>query len=181
MESKIMHTTSVKLLLCVAVLAACPETRAEARTKETRTAADTESASPSIQRELSKFPAIESGKVDVSIHSGRAVLSGNVSTLLAKEQIASAVGGLDGVYFVRNRIRVFAGNRRDIEIRKDIQKGLVFNPVTEEFELSVEVHDGHVTLTGVVDSRKEADAAEKVAKSTPGARSVANELIIQPK
>jgi osmotically-inducible protein OsmY len=99
---------AVTVLLCLVIFAVCPGVRADG----TRDAAEGGSVPAAIEHALSAFPAIESGQVNVAILSGKAILSGNVSTLLAKEQIAAAVAGMEGIHFVQNDIRIFAGNRR---------------------------------------------------------------------
>lgn len=126
------------------------------------------------------FPAIESGAVTVTIRQGTVTLSGNVSTLLAREEMEAAFRSMAGVDFVQNEVRIDAGGRRDLAIRKDIESGLFFNPETRSFEVDVEVENGLANLRGVVESREEFQAAERVAKSVPGVKAVNNALVIRP-
>lgn len=128
---------------------------------------------------LEDLPAVESGAVAVDIRGGRAVLRGNVSTLLASEQIEAAMRTLDGILYIENDIRIYAGNRRDLDIRKDIENQLFSHPSTELFEVDVDVQRGRAILRGTVDSMEEARAAARIVKSVPGVTEFVNKLVIE--
>lgn len=123
--------------------------------------------------------ALETGAVSLSVESGTARLSGTVPTLLAKEQIEEAVSRIDGIVYVYNDIRVYAGNRRDLNIRTDIEKALFANPLTESWEVTVSVEEGEATLEGVLESGKEMQAALRLTKSVPGVKRIKNKLVVE--
>ena len=61
----------------------------------------------------------------------------------------------------------------------DVRSALAFDPVLDGAEIGVEVEDGVVTLTGRVESLREAVAAERAVKRVHGVRSIANDLRIK--
>ncbi|HXN50895.1 MAG TPA: BON domain-containing protein [Candidatus Acidoferrum sp.] len=67
----------------------------------------------------------------------------------------------------------------DLEIRKNVEAELSFDPSINAAEIGVAVKDGIVTLTGRVDSYWEKIAAEEAAARVEGVKAVANELEIR--
>jgi len=67
----------------------------------------------------------------------------------------------------------------DLEIRKNVEAELSFDPSINASEIGVAVKDGIVTLTGRVDSYWEKIAAEEAAARVNGVKAVANELEIR--
>jgi osmotically-inducible protein OsmY len=67
----------------------------------------------------------------------------------------------------------------DLEIRKNVEAELSFEPSVNAAEIGVAVKDGIVTLTGRVDSYWEKIAAEEAAARVSGVKAVANELEVR--
>ena len=130
---------------------------------------------------LAAIPAIESGKVSVSIENGRARLTGTVRTLLTRTQIESAVRGMDGVFYVENDIRIERDPkyRRDLDIETEIKQSLVSNPVTQSFDVSIKVQKGRARLWGTVESREEMETVLRLAMSVPGLLAIDNDLVVE--
>jgi len=61
----------------------------------------------------------------------------------------------------------------------DVRIALQFDPIVEEDAIGVLVEDGVVTLTGYVESLREAVAAERAVKRVDGVRSIANGLHVK--
>jgi osmotically-inducible protein OsmY len=61
----------------------------------------------------------------------------------------------------------------------DVRAALTFDPVVDGAEIGVAVEDGVVTLTGYVESLREAVAAERAVKRVDGVRSIANALHVK--
>ncbi len=59
-----------------------------------------------------------------------------------------------------------------------MNEALLWNPLTESFEINVEADDGVVSLTGTVDSYREKSEAEDVAQRTNGVVAVRNNLVV---
>src|SRR5215471_16423216 len=61
----------------------------------------------------------------------------------------------------------------------DVRVALQFDPIVEQDAIGVLVEDGVVTLTGYVESLREAVAAERAVKRVDGVRSIANGLHVK--
>jgi osmotically-inducible protein OsmY len=69
--------------------------------------------------------------------------------------------------------------RSDERIREDINEELTVHPDIDAFEIEVLVEGGEVTLTGVVEDRREKRLAEDVAERSPGVTDVHNQLRVR--
>ncbi len=132
--------------------------------------------SNAIDEEIIGDAAVPATKIDVFTAEGIVTLDGYVNNILAKdraENIATTVKGVKGVI---NKIDVSAPFRTDNEIREDINDALLWDPVTETWEISASVDEGVVTLQGATDSFQEKQLAQRVVKGVKGVRSVNNNL-----
>jgi len=66
--------------------------------------------------------------------------------------------------------------RSDERIREDVSDSLTDDAEVDASEITVEAHDGEVTLTGTVQTRDEKRAAEACAEEVSGVREVINQL-----
>jgi osmotically-inducible protein OsmY len=66
--------------------------------------------------------------------------------------------------------------KTEIELQREVQDELRWEPSIHANEVGVTVHEGVVTLTGRIDSFAEKDAAERAVKRVAGVRGVANDL-----
>ncbi|MCL5669982.1 MAG: BON domain-containing protein [Acidobacteria bacterium] len=66
--------------------------------------------------------------------------------------------------------------KNDLELKKDIEEEIQWEPSVNAAEIGVEVTDGVVTLHGRVDSAASKEAAESAAKRLSGVRALANEI-----
>lgn len=69
--------------------------------------------------------------------------------------------------------------RSDIDIQRDVLEEFEWDPQVERTEVGVEVDDGVVTLTGIVDIFSKKIAAERAAQRVQGVRAVANDLSVK--
>lgn len=69
--------------------------------------------------------------------------------------------------------------KRDIDIQKDVQDELSFDPEVEPSDIGVAVDDGVVTLAGTVKTYAEKWAAERAAFRVDGVRALANEITVK--
>jgi osmotically-inducible protein OsmY len=69
--------------------------------------------------------------------------------------------------------------RSDERIREDISDRLMENDELDPSNVSVNVEDGTVTLTGTVDDRRQKYLAEELAESVMGVQDVQNQLRVQ--
>lgn len=135
------------------------------------------SISDAIEDEMRFDPSIPLYDIDVTTSDGIVTLSGEVDDLLAKERAATIARTVRGVRSVVNRVEVRPSeDRADEAIHSDIVTALTMDPATESYEVETEVHDGHVTLTGAVDSWEEKELAVNVAKSVNGVIALDNQI-----
>ena len=66
--------------------------------------------------------------------------------------------------------------RTDDRIREDVCELLTQDPDVDASEVTVEVKDGQVILTGTVDSRDAKWLAEDIAEAVSGVKNVVNKL-----
>ncbi|MER3423044.1 MAG: hypothetical protein C4293_07250, partial [Nitrospiraceae bacterium] len=79
---------------------------------------------------------------------------------------------------VVNTVAVEPEQRNDEEIRKDVIEVLEEDPATDAYEITVAVNNGHVTLSGRVETWAEKQLSTQVAKSVKGVKEVRNDLTI---
>lgn len=133
--------------------------------------------SDKIEDEMLYDPGVNSVKVDVSTSSGVVTLTGQVNNILAKERATRIAEKVKGVRSVVNRIEVEPSVfRSDVQIERDIRSALLDDPATEAYEITAEVEDGVVTLSGTVDSYQERQLAEIVAKGVRGVKEVEDNI-----
>jgi osmotically-inducible protein OsmY len=66
--------------------------------------------------------------------------------------------------------------RDDAAITQDVRARLGTDPVARESKIGVDTKAGIVSLSGAVATEKERSSAEKIARETPGVRSVDNNV-----
>lgn len=136
-----------------------------------------------VEDELEFDQAVAGGDIDVAVEGGWVTLSGSVETVLEKRRARALAGSVRGVIGVINEIRVdpdvFSKSAKELE--RDIESALTLNPTTERFEISVNANDdGHVRLSGTVDSWPERQVAERATLGVIGVKSVENLIAVEP-
>jgi osmotically-inducible protein OsmY len=115
------------------------------------------------------------------VEAGHVTLTGRVTTPVKKREIAARVARVEGVREVRNEIGVLPASFRDDDLRRRIAHAIYGNPSFWSYAamsnppIHIIVENGHVTLTGVVNSHTERAIARSLATGR-GELSVANEL-----
>jgi len=133
------------------------------------------------QNALATAAATESYEIGVKVHQGALTLSGEVDSWQEKELAGRLVKHIEGVQQVNNDIVVdYQTQRADAEIHADIQAALKWDVYLNHHSIEVEVKEGHVKLSGRVNSALAKDHAVLEAKVS-GVKSVdASELMITP-
>ncbi|MGH7786963.1 MAG: BON domain-containing protein [Candidatus Binatia bacterium] len=122
--------------------------------------------------------------INVDTRNGVVTLFGMVPTAAAKQAAAAEAGKVSGVTKVNNQLQVVAPaaqeavKANDSEIKDQVAKK-VDDDVIDDADISVEVKDGVVRLTGTVDSQTDRLRALTLARSTNGVRSVVDELQVE--
>lgn len=160
-----------------------------------------------IEEAFTRDPIVESFEISVHVRNGVADLFGSVGTFFEKNQAEDLASRVNGVIAVNNYLKVNAVRppsifnpflddwhftrdfaplygpplrlvRSDAQIESDIEDQLFWSPFVNADGIHVSVENGHVTLTGTVDSQREFDAATENAYQG-GAAAVDNRLIVR--
>ncbi len=122
--------------------------------------------------------------INVDTRNGVVTLFGMVPTDASKRAAAAEAGKVDGVKSVNNQLQVVAEpaqpavKANDAEIKQTVS-ARVDDDVIKDADIDVEVSGGVVRLTGTVERQTDRLRALTSARSTPGVRSVVDELRIQ--
>lgn len=121
------------------------------------------------------------------VNGASVTLSGSVINSVLKSDAESAVKRIEGVEQVSNNINVLPPSPMDDRIRHETARAIFsFGDLSRySWEAAPTIHiivnAGHVTLTGVVDSESDKNAAGIRAQGVPGVFSVDNELLVTRK
>ena len=120
--------------------------------------------------------------VEGSVHDGVVTLTGKVTMPHKASDIGDLVARVPGVREVDNKISTLPVSTFDDQLRVTIASQIYRDPLFWNYAIQVNppihivVENGHVTLTGVVNSEVERRKAEMVARTTSGVFSVDNQL-----
>jgi osmotically-inducible protein OsmY len=139
-----------------------------------RVDADTEAA---VLDALIADDRVHAGDISVDVDDGAVTLSGLVERPDQRDAAERIVGGVPGVERVENKLGVLSQVSAD-EIAERVTDALGIDAVVGAERIDVRVHDGDVTLSGLVRSRAHHDAALTVARNSPGVTGVHDELTL---
>jgi len=123
--------------------------------------------------------------IEASVHDGVVTLTGKVTMPYKASEIGDLVSRVPGVREVDNRISTLPVSTFDDQLRATIASQIYRDPLFWNYAIQVNppihivVENGHVTLTGVVNSEVERRKAEMVARTTFGVFSVDNQLRLE--
>ena len=139
-------------------------------------------------------PNLRAMDLKVSVHEGRATLTGKVGEGVEKALAEQIALGVDGIKSVDNQIVVENGyvpveheskNRsfgqvvEDANITAAIKSKLLWSKYADGLATDVDTMRGNVSLTGTADSKAAKDLAGRLARNTQGVWSVNNALIVK--
>jgi osmotically-inducible protein OsmY len=115
-------------------------------------------------------------KITSTVTDGWVTLAGAVERLSQRDDAERAVRNLTGVKVVVNKIVVAPSKPAADSIRKAIQGALDRRAEREARNITVDIQDGTVILTGPVRSWAERRAVVGAARFTPGVQAVEDHL-----
>lgn len=129
---------------------------------------------------LQRDPRLGRALPTVSVRDGVVTLRGAVASLAARRAAAAVALDTAGVWRVRNLARVRTGAKApsDDAIAEAIRDAFGRDPYLYREAIDVDVTNGHVALTGSVDSAFEASRATDLAASARGAVHVDADLAL---
>lgn len=139
-------------------------------------------------------PYLRANDLKVSVHDGKATLSGKVEEGVDKDLAKQIALGVKGIKDVDNQITVQAdyvpparSSERsygeeidDATITASVKSKLLWSTYTDGLGTEVDTKLGHVTLTGAADSAASKELAGRLAGNTRGVVAVDNRLTIKP-
>ena len=119
--------------------------------------------------------------LSVDVGGGIVYLRGSVPTVWQRRIARDVANRLKGVVDVVNELRVIPPARRpDDEVAADVRAALVRDSWVDERKVAVQVANGVVYLSGVVDSYVEKSYVASDAWSVPGVVDVVDNVVIAP-
>lgn len=139
-----------------------------------------------LKAELAADPTTDAMDIDIEVDRDQVQLNGFVDSEEAIERAEEIAMNLEGVKSVENNLEVGDDYRTgqyldDRTIQARLKTALAENDMTEARNIDIEVNDGIVSLGGHLDTQKQIDAAEKVARQVEGVRDVRNNLAVRQK
>jgi hyperosmotically inducible periplasmic protein len=188
-----MYTQSRKFALASAIalaLAAGSGAAASATVSQDVTDARQEAQ---ISTTYALSPYLRANDLNVSVHEGKAVLTGKVEESVSKDLAKQIALGVDGIKDVDNQIvvqadyvpparasadRSFGDVIDDATITAAVKSKLMWSKNTEGLATDVDTKRGKVSLKGTADSKATKDLAGRLAKNTRGVIAVDNQLTV---
>jgi hyperosmotically inducible periplasmic protein len=187
-----MYKQSRKLLISGIALALAATSGAATATTASQDVTDARQESQ-IWTTYALSPYLRANDLKVSVHEGKATLTGKVDESVNKDLAKQIALGVDGIKDVDNQIVVQAdyvpaappsANRSygevidDATITSAVKSKLVWSKNTEGLATSVDTKRGKVSLMGTADSKATKDLAGKLAMDTRGVVAVDNQLVV---
>ena len=134
-----------------------------------------------VMRQLEWDPEVEASAIGVAARNGTVTLTGYIDTYAGKLAAERAAKRVQGVRAVANDLEVrLRLERTDADIAQDAARALALWD-TIPANVQAVVHNGHLTLTGSVDSLYQKESAEEALRHIRGVRQVLNHVEVAPK
>lgn len=143
-----------------------------------RSAAEVEQ---SLSAALARDRYLSEYELTVTVEEERATLRGTVRSGFDKRRAESVASSIRGVSEVQNDLIVKSAvpeSVSDLNLKYRVENRLYWSPLIDDSEISVTVNDGHVAMTGVVDSPNAVEIATRIAWES-GAKQVSNQIRIR--
>ncbi|MEE9120359.1 MAG: BON domain-containing protein [Syntrophobacteria bacterium] len=126
-----------------------------------------------VKAKLLKDPHTTAFQMDVDTLEGNVFLTGVVETKEESRRAVEIAKSVPGVRKVTNNLqigeRTFGQSVDDTVTGSRIKAKLILEPGIRSLNIDVDVYNGVVTLTGIVDSSDQRKRAIEIARSTSGA------------
>jgi hyperosmotically inducible periplasmic protein len=123
----------------------------------------------------------------LDVRDGMVTVGGSVHDYPSRDSALAVVETTPGVRGVVDNIQVQPTSNFDDQLRIRLAEAIYGHPAMRKYAMDpqapirIVVNNGHVTLTGVVDSQMDKQIAETQAKSVPGVFSVDDQLVVAGK
>jgi hyperosmotically inducible protein len=134
----------------------------------------------SVKSALVKDPNVNALSVDVDTLEGVVILTGVIETENSAKRAVEIAQKMPGVRKVKNNLQVgqktWGQALDDKVIGSKIKAKLINEPGIRSFNIDVDVNNGIVTLTGLVEYRHQKNRAIEIARTTSGTLRVIDNL-----
>jgi hyperosmotically inducible protein len=186
-----MFKHSNNVLLALAVTSAIAGTSAFANAKPSQEVIEARQETQ-IWTTYALSPYLRANDLKVSVHEGKATLTGNVAEDVNKDLAKQIALGVDGIKSVDNKIEVVPNYKSpaqsadrsygevidDASVTSEVKSKLLWSRYADGLTANVDTTRGMVKLSGTADSQEAKDAAGKLASNTRGVHSVNNQLVV---
>jgi osmotically-inducible protein OsmY len=149
------------------------------RTKE-QVNMDDQETEEAIEDALMYEPRVNEFRITVDVEDGIAKLTGRVDNLKAKNAAERDALNTMGVWRVDNNIEVHSGDLpANSTVEDKVRTALMWNPITEKYEIEAEVNNHEVYLDGSVDTHYEKMMAADIASNVFGVINVVNNIEVE--
>ncbi len=138
-------------------------------------------------------PYLRANDLKVSVHEGKATLTGKVAEDVNKDLAKQIALGVDGIKSVDNKIEVVPNYKSpsqsadrsygevvdDASITSAVKSKLMWSRYADGLSANVDTVRGKVKLSGTAESADAKDAAGKLAMNTHGVHAVNNQLVVE--
>jgi len=138
-------------------------------------------------------PYLRANDLNVTVHDGKATLTGKVNEDVNKDLAKEIALGVSGIKEVDNQIEVrgdytptpatarsYGDIVDDASITTAIKSKLIWSKNTEGHDTAVSTNAGKVTLKGTADTAVAKELVGRMALNTRGVTSVSNQLVVTP-
>jgi osmotically-inducible protein OsmY len=132
-----------------------------------------------VMEALAGNPRVHASEIAVQVTDGDALLRGTVGSVVQQVEAARTAREVAGVRHVDDRLAVRAlgiDGRADADTQAAVLAALIDDDRIHARGIDVAVHDGVVTLSGIVEVASQRDIAERIALGVGGVQGVRNEL-----
>ncbi|NGP75400.1 BON domain-containing protein [Balneolaceae bacterium YR4-1] len=173
-SNSLLFKSLLILVIAIFTITGCQESTND--TVEVTSDADITEA---VNAQFATSEAVPAENIEVNTSEGVVTLTGSTTNLLAKRKATTLAQNVHGVLSVVNNVKV-SGVRPDGAIETDVTQALSTDPATEALEISVDVQNGLVRLTGAVDSWQEKQLAAAITAGVKGVKEINNTILVQP-
>lgn len=136
-----------------------------------------------VNAQMAKDPVVQARLIDVDTLDGEVILTGVVKSNEHSARAAAIAKKVPGVRKVRNELQIgdktIGQSIDDTLLGARIKTHLFKEPWVRTFNIDVDVDNGIVTLTGIVDRSSRKDRVLEVARSVPGTVRVIDNLKVK--
>lgn len=155
-----------------------PPSRAPTRTDRRGEQAPDAELAERVEASLRASPDVPERAIEVSSVGTTVTLSGEVETLLAKQEALAVARSTPGVSAIVDRVDLEPHRRPDDVVERRVAQALMVDPGTD-YTIDVEVFRGIARLRGVVDAPSDVVAVRRTVSSVPGVTGIIDELSVR--